>query len=113
MREISLIQLAVLILAVFRLTRLFMYDTITEFIRKPFLSITSEYNEEGELINFIEYKGSGLRRWIGMLLSCYWCVGIWSSMIIIGLFYFLPSFFPLILVLAVAGGSAILSTYIR
>ncbi len=24
-------------------------------------------------------KGKGLRKWIGELLSCYWCTGVWVS----------------------------------
>ena len=112
MIEISWINLVILILAAFRLTRLIMYDEITSFIRDPFLTITTDYDDNIENTHNIENKGSGLRYWIGTLLTCHWCVGIWSSIIIVSLYYCLSSSFPLLLIFAIAGASSFISSYL-
>lgn len=51
-----------------------------------------EKNDKGEIEEYIIIKGKGLRRWIGELLSCYWCTGVWVTT---GLF-FLVTFNPLL-----------------
>lgn len=108
--EITWIHLAVLILASFRLTHLIVYDEITSFLRAPFLQEVYESDERGEMVTRIEIKGKGLRRWIGSLLSCHWCVGVWSSAFIVLLYWLFPAVFPLFLLLAVAGGAAIIAS---
>ena len=110
MFHIEWIDFIILILAAFRLTRLIVFDEITSFLRKPFLTVTYEENEAGQLIENIEIKGTGLRYWIGLLLSCHWCVGIWSSLLIVWLYYSVPSLAPLLLILAIAGAAAFIQT---
>ena len=112
MGEISWITLVILILASFRFTRLIMYDEITSFIRAPFLTITTDYDDNMEATHTIEIKGSGIRYWIGTLLTCHWCTGIWSSIIVVILYYYLPSAFPLLLMLAIAGVAALIESYL-
>ena len=112
MIEISWIHLFILTLASFRLTRLIMYDEITSFIRTPFLTITTDYDSNKEITHNIEIKGSGVRRWIGKLLTCYWCTGIWSSIVIIIFYFYLPFTFPLLLMLAIAGVAALLESHL-
>jgi hypothetical protein len=106
MLEISWIHLVILILASFRITHLIMYDEITSFLRKPFLAVTYEPDSSGQIVQKIDIKGTGWRYGIGLLLSCYWCVGIWSSVLVVACYGFLPSFFFLLLLLAVAGAAA-------
>lgn len=104
--EISLQILLVLGLASFRLTRLIVFDTITEFIRSPFMEVVED--EEGI---FLEPKGTGLRRWMGKLLSCYWCTGIWVSAGLFALYVWVPIIgIPLMYVLAIAAIAAIIET---
>ena len=103
---IEWIDLVILVLASYRLTRLIVFDEITSFIRSPFLSVTYQENEAGELIENIEFKGGGFRNWIGRLLICYWCVSMWSSLGIVLLYYFFPTFNILQVILAVAGAAA-------
>ncbi|NMH71906.1 DUF1360 domain-containing protein [Bacillus sp. RO2] len=79
-------------LASFRLTRLLVLDKIAGFIRKPFMEEIEEKNEKGEIEEYIVIKGKGLRRWMGELLSCYWCTGVWVTT---GLFL-LITFYPLL-----------------
>jgi len=101
-------------LASFRLTRLVVFDKITEFIRRPFLDEVVEVNENGDEEVYILPKEKGIRRWIGELLSCYWCSGIWCSAFLVGLYLFYPIVAePLIVILAVASVAAIIETFIQ
>ncbi|RSD29431.1 DUF1360 domain-containing protein [Mesobacillus subterraneus] len=105
----SWFDFCLLILASFRLTRLIVYDTITGFLRAPFHETVEEITEDGQTETFIEIKGSGLRYWIGELLSCHWCTGIWSSAIIFGAYSLFPEFsLPVITILAIAGAAALI-----
>ena len=109
MLTIEWLDFFILILATFRLTHLIVFDEITSFIRKPFLTATIQENASGQLEEIIEIKGSGLRHFIGSLLSCYWCVGFWCSVITVLIYYYLPAAFPLLLLFAVAGAAALIS----
>jgi hypothetical protein len=96
-------------LATFRLTRLLVFDKITDFIRAPFFD---EVLEEGEV--YLVPKQSGIKRWIGELLNCYWCTGIWVSTLLLGGYVFLPVIsFPVILLLAVAAVGGIIETVVN
>jgi hypothetical protein len=90
--EITITQLIILALATFRMTRLFVYDKITEPLRRPFFD---EIEEEGEI--YLQPKG-----FIGTLLSCHWCTGFWCSIITVILF-FNPYLEFFAVILAVAG----------
>jgi hypothetical protein len=96
--------LCLLVMASFRLTRLIVYDKITEFLREPFHNYVEETLEDGSAETFIEIKGTGLRYWIGELLSCHWCTGIWSAAFLYGTYMAIPQLaFPIINILAIAG----------
>lgn len=100
-------------LASFRLTRLFLYDKIMEFVRAPFFEEVTELDENGVEEIYLVPKKSGLRNWIGQLLSCYWCTGIWISAFLICGYYFIPEIgVPLIMLLAVAAIGSIIETII-
>ncbi|WP_044748653.1 DUF1360 domain-containing protein [Bacillus alveayuensis] len=103
-----------LFLASFRLTRLIVYDTITSFIRKPFHEIVEEQLPDGSTQTFLKVKGTGWKYWIGELLSCYWCVGVWSSAFLyIGYFVLPVMFTPLIVILAIAGCAALVEVVVE
>lgn len=85
--EISFLNFLILGLAVFRLTRLFVFDHITEDIRNYF----------GKFEN-------GAGKTISVLLNCPWCTGIWMALITVFSFYFFPPFsWYAILVIALSG----------
>lgn len=106
-------DIALLAIAAFRLTRLLVFDKITEFLRRPFLEEVSEREENGEETVYLVPKGKGFRKWMGELLNCYWCTGIWVSAFLLGAFYYFPSVsVPIILILAVAGIASIIETII-
>lgn len=105
---IPLIDLILIALATFRLTRLFVYDKITRFIRDLFVRIEERHTEQGvAYITRHEYPG-GPRRTISELLACPWCFGIWSGLVVTFFYFLTPiAWFP-ILVMALAGVSTTL-----
>ncbi len=112
--KITIINLILLSLASFRLTRLIVFDKITEFIREPFFDEIIEKKAEGETEVYYLPKKAGFKKFIGELLSCYWCSGIWSAAFIVASHFLFPALaFPLILILAVAGAAAILEMIVQ
>jgi hypothetical protein len=112
--KITILNLFILSLASFRLTRLIVFDKITEFIRNPFFDEVKEENSDGEIELYYMPKKDGMKRFFGELLSCYWCTGIWAAAGIVALYYFLPVFSaPVILLLAVAGLASLLETIVQ
>ena len=110
----SVFDFILLALASFRLTRLVIFDKITEFIRRPFFVEWTEVNEDGEEETYIRPKEKGIQSWIGELLSCYWCMGVWSSIGLYGGFIFFPSIFqPIIVIFAIAGLAAFIETLVH
>lgn len=110
----SLLDFILLSLASFRLTRLIVYDTITAFLRKPFFEEEQVIDEKGEAEIYIVPRKKGLRGFIGQLLNCYWCTGVWIAIFIVCLYYLIPYWSgPLIVLLAVAGLAAFLETIVQ
>ena len=71
-------------LATFRLTRLLVYDKITTFIRNPFHETREELESDGAVVEVLYVKGKGIRKFIGELLSCHWCTGMWCAAFLYG-----------------------------
>ncbi|WP_409253456.1 DUF1360 domain-containing protein [Bacillus sp. SCS-153A] len=112
--ELTLFQLTVMGLAVFRLTHLIVYDKITEFLRAPFFDEVEEMDEAGNSEIYLVPKKGKVKGWIGELLSCHWCTGIWSAAGLYGLYIFFPvAAEPLIVIMAAAGIASILETFIQ
>ncbi|MFC5463981.1 DUF1360 domain-containing protein [Lederbergia graminis] len=112
--DISWLQLVLIVLAVFRITRLIVYDQITAFIRAPFMEEYEEEMEGGETEVYLIPRSKGIRGWIGELLSCYWCTGVWVAIAVFILWKFNPNIAePVILIFAFAGGAAIIETIIQ
>ena len=108
--EMSWIQFIVLILASFRLAHLIVFDKITAFLRDQFITVIKEVDAGGKETLKTEIKGEGWRYWVGSLLSCYWCVGVWTSLLVVILYWLFPITFPALLVLAIAGGASIIES---
>jgi hypothetical protein len=109
----SFFSFLLIVLAVFRLTRLIVFDKITTFIRSPFHETVEEMNSEGVVELYIVPRGNGLRKWIGELLSCYWCTGMWCSGFILVLLYFFPTVSHfLIYLLAISGAAGVIEKFI-
>lgn len=100
----------VLVLASFRLTHLIVFDEIMSAIRDPFVKVTYDKDDSGQTVRQIKILGSGWRYWLGLLLSCHWCVGIWSSLALVIFYLYLPFSFPLHLILAISGAAAFIES---
>lgn len=110
MFDLSWFDLLILILASFRITHLMVFDKITMFIRKPFITVIYDEDDSGNIEESIHPKGSGLRYFIGSLLSCYWCCGVWVSFAVVAVYFYIPISYPLLIVFAVAGAAAIIES---
>ncbi|MCR2820972.1 DUF1360 domain-containing protein [Lederbergia panacisoli] len=112
--DITWIKFLLMSLAIFRITRLIVFDQITTFIRAPFLMEYEETNILGQKEEYLIPRVGGLRGWIGKLISCYWCTGVWTAIgVFIFQFYFPVIMDPVILIFALAGMAAIIETIIQ
>jgi hypothetical protein len=83
-----------LALASFRITRLVVYDKISRWFRDLF-----------------DGQTTGLRHTIHDLLSCPWCIGFWSALILVVVYFTQPWAWSVIFFLAVAGVGSMLQLY--
>ncbi|MCM3569970.1 DUF1360 domain-containing protein [Neobacillus mesonae] len=114
MKDITFLQLLILSFASFRLTRLLVFDKITEFLRAPFFDEVEMENEVGELEVYYSPKQRGFKHFMGELLSCYWCTGIWMAALVVAIFFLFPVYsVPIILILAIAGIASLIETIIQ
>ncbi len=110
---ISVWEFILLGLAAFRITRLIVFDKITEFLRAPFFREVEETGPEGKKTVYLVPYEKGIRKWAGELLDCYWCTGIWISIGLVMFYHFFPEpTFWFVLVFAVAAIAAIIETVI-
>lgn len=102
--ELSVFDLILVILATFRVTRLFVYDKITQWIHDLFLHKEVVEGSPGEEIILRHKIASGPRRTIHELISCPWCFGIWAAFVVTFFYFLWPEvmFYP-ILLLAISG----------
>ncbi len=91
--ELSLTDYLLITLASWRLTRLFVYDSITKWIREQFWD--AKKTSKGYQL---EKPPTGPRRTLADLFACPWCMGIWTATIIAFLYLLTPyMLFPVIL----------------
>ncbi len=113
-KRIPFYDFFILSLAVFRLTRLFVYDGIMQFVRDMFLVKTISTDEKtGEKVVERSKAIRGLRRVFCELLGCPWCIGMWMSFWVIILYFFIPESWLLFLILAIAGFSSFIQITIN
>jgi Protein of unknown function (DUF1360) len=101
--DFTLLHFVILFLGSFRITHLFVYDKIFEFVRKPFF--------DEQLIDHEVYLTP--KNFIGQLLSCQWCTGFWVAIVITALYLFFPTITIIVLLaFAIAGAASILQAVI-
>ncbi len=100
---ISLFDFTLIILATFRLTRLFVYDKVTQFVRDWFVRKTVVSEEGGDMVVVRQPYVRGPLRTLHDLLGCPWCFGVWAALAVVFFYYLTPYAWFVILVLAVAG----------
>lgn len=92
-------QVILIVLATFRLIRLFVYDEVMKWFRDLFW----DPSPDGAILS---KPPRGSRRVMADLLDCPWCLGIWSALFSVFV-YFYFSWGPfLVFILAVAGASS-------
>jgi len=101
--KIGVFDFVIIILASFRITRLFVYDKVMEFFRDLFVDIKSVEVQDDEVVVRKKNFPYGIRRTVHDLLYCPWCTNAWVSLFI-AFFYFLsPVFWFFIFMFAVSG----------
>lgn len=102
--ELSWMEFTLIVLASYRLTHLIVFDKIAEPLRDRFLKKKEVGNHEIKKVP---------KSMFGYLLTCYWCTGVWSALLLGSLYLFLPTIAKyVIFVLAIAGGQAILESFV-
>jgi len=86
LKPIPVFDFIVLSLAVFRLTHLFVYDDIMDFVRDHFKQFET-----------------GPGKTISNLLYCPWCTGMWIALLIGSLYFFSRGFLFAFSIIALAG----------
>jgi len=96
----------VVTLATWRLTRLFISDNITRFIREQFMDVV----KSGRGYR-LEKPKAGPRRQLAELFSCPWCMSVWTGGIVLFLYLLTPyAVYPLAL-LAVSAVASFLQIF--
>lgn len=76
--DLTIFDYIIMLLASWRLTQLFVYDSITRFLREQFLDVT----KVGRGYKLQTPKG-GPRRILSELFACPWCMSVWTSFIVV------------------------------
>jgi hypothetical protein len=105
--SIGFFDAGLIVLATFRLTRLFVYDKITRFIRDFFFLAQESYTEEGVTYFAKKERMHGPLRTAYELLTCPWCFSVWAATIIIFFYFLTPLAWLPIFILAVSGVASI------
>jgi hypothetical protein len=108
--ELSVTDYILITLATWRLTRLFVYDGVTKFIREQFWDI----KKVGKGYQ-LEKPKTGPRRTLADLFDCPWCLGVWAALFVVFVYLITPyAMFPIILlaVSAVASFLQVLSNLV-
>lgn len=100
---ISLFDLSLLVLATFRLTRLFVYDKIMRFLRDMFQHSNETYTQEGVTYFDKTERTNGPLRTAYELLICPWCFSVWAALLVTFFYYLTPLAWLPILILAISG----------
>lgn len=101
-RAVPVFDMLLMSLAAMRVTRLVVYDKITRWFRELFLRKHEVITDGVTWIELTPYHG-GLMRSLHDLVQCPWCIGFWSSLIIVICYFLFPWAWVVILFLAIAG----------
>jgi hypothetical protein len=102
-------ELVILILATFRLIRLFTYDQVMRVVRDMFLDHREFIDPETGMVMIERSKPTqGPKRALSDLFGCPWCMGMWVSFFVIVFYFAFPESRFLVLILALAGAASAL-----
>ncbi len=97
--HLPLFDAVLIVLATFRLTRLFLHDVIMQWLRDLFLDV--QVLEDGTLMR--REPSQGPRKTVSTLLGCPWCFALWAGFVTSFVYFLTPHAWFFIFVLAVAG----------
>lgn len=104
MPDLDLPAIVILGLACFRLTHLVVADTITAPLRAFLVNEVYEPDAAGRFVHLQHPKPPAWRGYLGTLIGCTWCTGIWAAVGLVAVWQHVPAFGkPLAWILAVAG----------
>ena len=110
-RSIGILDLVLLGLATARLSDVISTDEIMQWLREPFVEMQHEQiaGREGDVRTG---RGTGMRRVVGELLSCPWCVGVWVAAALTYAYFLFPRIVWLfVLLLAIAEIGSLVQTF--
>lgn len=108
LHNLTLSEFAILSLATFRITRLFVYDKITAFFREQFYN--ARVTKTGTIL---EKPVTGARRTLADLFSCPWCFGVWAGTMVVFFYELTPYAWYPILILAISGVGSTLQIFVN
>lgn len=104
--DLTLLDLSLITLASFRMTRLFVYDGMTKFLREQFYDAKVVRNKVTLVKPVV-----GPRRTLADLIGCPWCFGVWATTFITFFYMLTPhAYFPT-LILALASIATLLQLF--
>lgn len=104
----------ILALSSFRITHLLVYDKITEWLRAPFFDEVKIIEDHGAEEIYVVPKKGGVKGFIGELLSCYWCTGVWVAAFSYFFYLYVPLLgIPILTIFAIAGIAALAETIVQ
>ena len=101
--ELSLTDYLLITLASWRLTRLFVYDSLTRFVREQFM-VPVKVGRTWQL----EAPTGGARRLMYEMFICPWCFGVWAAAIVTFCYLISAYFVYPVIILAIAGVATML-----
>ncbi len=84
--DLAVFDFVLITLASFRITRLFVYDSMTKFFREQFYDAKVVRNK----VTLVK-PATGPRRTLADLMSCPWCFGLWATTCVV-FFYLLTEY---------------------
>jgi hypothetical protein len=93
LEEISILQLIILMLATYRLTRIIVYDRVLKVFRDFIRSL----------------EGSGIGDSLKAIITCPWCAGVWVALFVVVCYFFIPYGNVFVYIMAISG----VATYIQ
>lgn len=110
-RGIGVLDFVLLGLAAARLSDIISTDDIMQWLREPFIKVEEE-QIAGQEVQTRVGRGRGIRRVLGELLSCPWCVGVWVAAGLTYAYFLLPRIVWLfVLLMAIAEVGSLLQTF--
>lgn len=99
--RVSVLDLFLITFATWRIIRLFVYDNITLFLREFFMDLKIHELEAGDKYEYLESKNS-FKATCYKLLMCPWCFGVWTASILTYIYFLIPEFQILFIILSLS-----------